>query len=47
MSWEAWGDPPDPPEMRPCLDCRGLGYCDGEKCETCKGEGIHFEYDVL
>ncbi|TXH18689.1 MAG: hypothetical protein E6R03_01720 [Hyphomicrobiaceae bacterium] len=47
MSWEAWGDPPEPPQMETCPDCEGSGFDPEEDdeyfekfaCPTCKGEG--------
>lgn len=47
MSWEAWGDPPDPPEMDTCPMCKGTGrlnHHDGDgtnddTCDYCNGEG--------
>lgn len=47
MSWEAWGDPPEPPEMETCPICNGAGWIkhrDGDGtnddiCDYCNGEG--------
>ena len=58
MSWEAWGDPPDPPQLIPCPSCKGTGVddddgaggSDGIKrvCGLCNGEGeIVIEYEPL
>jgi hypothetical protein len=46
MSWEAWGDPPDPPELDVCPDCLDLDS--GTHCETCNGTGeIERVYEPL
>lgn len=39
MSWEAFGDPPDPPEA--CPDCDDGWEDEGHliPCETCQGHG--------
>lgn len=58
MSYETWGDPPEPPPMGPCPDCDGAGEIEPEdfpphKCERCDGEGeveipdTRFEDDVI
>lgn len=56
MSWEAWGDPPDPPEMEPCPHCDGTGHDPEDDddchekfaCKRCNGEGeIEAEYGPL
>lgn len=49
MSWEAWGDPPEPPEMVGCEVCEGKGtVSDGRdendifairQCQRCQGTG--------
>lgn len=47
MSWEAWDDPPEPPETVPCPMCNGHGWInhhDGDgtnddTCDYCDGEG--------
>ncbi len=48
MSWEAWGDPPDPPPMKVCLNCDGMGteyanYSEATpklmQCGRCHGDG--------
>ena len=55
MSWEVWGDPPDPPEMQECPSCEGTGidpdpneFGEPRPCLTCNGEGeIEREYTRL
>lgn len=46
MSYEAWGDPPEPPPMETCPDCDGTGIDpeadDNDEempCTYCDGEG--------
>lgn len=54
MSWEAWGDPPDPEPTNECPICHGEGWIfhhdsngDVEEiCDYCDGEGeIVDEYE--
>lgn len=56
MSWEAWGDPPEPPPMEECPDCCGTGIDsddEDEPCFTCDGDGeveipdTRFDDDVI
>lgn len=54
MSWEAWGDPPEPPEFVQCPMCKGTGrieHHDGDgmqddTCDYCQGEGEVYPQDI-
>lgn len=39
MSWEAWGDPDEPPETKDCEDCNGTGFFNREACTV---DGIFY-----
>lgn len=50
MSWEAWGDPPEPLPARECQDCDGTGEAGDilckRRCPHCDGTGeIVVEYE--